>query len=270
MGQQAIFLSDEEQDLEGYSDYSNDHGHKTSVQFPSMGIDSKRSTSPLRLFMKWALICTFIVLAMSFTSELLGSQDASQHSYYGEIPKTCSGTKYRKTLSFDFNRPTDLVFTQESHGLTHQNPGFDFVRVNGKVEVLKQDSLSNIRVALDIRSSDPQLTSSESLSIVKSSSGLTVKTPRRTSSSIGGAEPACIYVAATISIPTGTTLENFGINTETLSVTFYPGLDYAIANSTEVRLISVLLRPSNESSLNCKLFASCSEMGPILLSLSQT
>ena len=50
----------------------------------------------------------------------------------------------------------------------------------------------------------------------------------------GGAEVPCIYVAATVSIPPGTTLENLRINTETLSVTFLPGLDYAITNSTEV------------------------------------
>ena len=43
-----------------------------------------------------------------------------------------------------------------------------------------------------------------------------------------------MYVAATVSIPPGTTLENLGINTETLSVTFFPGLQYAITNSTEI------------------------------------
>lgn len=162
---------------------------------------------------------------------------ASNHSYYGEIPKICSDTKHRKTLSFDFNKPTELAFTQESHDSKSHSPEFHFVHTVGKVEVLKQNSPSNIRIALDIRSSDSQLTSSESLSIVKSGSALTVKTPRsvpRASSSDLVAGLPCIYVAATISVPPGTTLENLGINTETLSVSFYPGLDYAITNCTEI------------------------------------
>ena len=154
-------------------------------------------------------------------------------------------------MSFDFNKPTELAFAQESHDPKRHGhgPEFEFVRTAGKVEVLKQDSLSNIRIALDIRSSNPQLTSSESLSIVKSGSALTVRTPRRTlreSSSAGGAESPCIYVAATISIPPGTTLENFGINTETLSVIFFPGLDYAITNCTMINAHSASLSLSTD------------------------
>ena len=171
------------------------------------------------------------------------------HSYYGEIPKTCPSTRHRKTLSFDFNKPSDLRFAQKSEDRKSYGAEFDFVRTSGKVEVFKQDSLSNIRIALDIRSSDPQLTSSESLSIVKSGSALTVKTPKwapKDSSSAGGAESPCIYVAATISIPPGTTLENLGINTETLSVTFFPGLDYAITNCTEINAHSSYLSLSTD------------------------
>lgn len=160
---------------------------------------------------------------------------ASHHSYYGEIPKVCPGTKHRKTLTFEFNKPSELAFAQESHDPKRLDPGFNYVRTVGKVEVVKQDSPSNIKITLDIRSSDPQLTSSESLSILKSGSALTVKTPRRAPrESSSSAEPPCMYVAATVSIPPGTTLENLGINTETLSVTFFPGLDYAITNSTEI------------------------------------
>ncbi len=258
MGQQAIFLSDEKpQDLEGFSDYSKDgHGFRSSAQSSSMESDPPTSACSSKVFVKWALICTLIVLAMTLTSELLEPQN-SHHSYYGEIPKTCSGTEYRKTLSFDFNKPAELAFAQESHDPTHHDPGFDFVRTSGKVEVLKEDSLSNIRIALDIRSSDPQLTNSESLSVVKSGTALTVKTTRRTSrrsSSASGAEFPCIYVAATIYIPSGTTLENLAINTETLSVTFYPGLDYAITNSTEVWLISLLYCPHVWFFLHCERF----------------
>ena len=152
-------------------------------------------------------------------------------------------------MSFDFNEPTELAFAQESHDLRHHGPEFNFVRTVGKVEVLKQDSLSDIRIALDIRSSDPQLTNSELLSIVKSGSALTVKTPMwtpRESSSAGGAESPCIYVAATISIPPGTILESLGINTETLSVTLFPGLDYAVTKFTEIHAHSSSLSISAE------------------------
>lgn len=152
-------------------------------------------------------------------------------------------------MSFDFNKPSELAFAQASHDPKSHGPVFGFVRTVGKVEVLKHDSLSDIRVALDIRSSDPQLTNSESLSVVKSGSALTVKTPRRMpreSSSDSGAESPCIYVAATISIPAGTTLENFRINTETLSVTFFPGLDYAITNCTEISAHSSSLSLSTD------------------------
>lgn len=137
-------------------------------------------------------------------------------------------------MSFDFNKPNELAFAQESHDPKGPSPGLNFVRTVGKVEVVKQDSLSNINIAFDIRSSDLQLTSSESLSIVRSGSALTVKTPRTTPLFARGAGLPCVYVAATVSIPPGTTLENLRINTETLSVTFLPGLDYTITNSTEV------------------------------------
>lgn len=191
---------------------------------------------------------------MWLTNERTLQSPASHHSFYGEIPKTCSGTKDRKTLSFDFDKPTELAFTQESHDPNRRGPEFNFVRTVGKVEVLKQDSLSNIRIALDIRSSDSQLTSSESLSVVKSGSALTVKTPMRTtreSSLADRAESPCIYVAATIYIPPGTTLESLGINTETLSVTFFPGLDYAITKFTEINAhsSSLSLSPDEPPSL---------------------
>lgn len=171
---------------------------------------------------------------------------ADHRNYYGEIPKICPATTYRKTLSFDFNKPSTLAFAQESHDHQRHGPGFHAIRTVGKVDVLKEDSSTNIRIALDIRSSDPELTSSELLSVVHTGSALTVKTPRRTPkewSAAGRAEVPCIYIAAKISIPAGTTLENLRINTETLSVTFYPGLDYSVTNSTEVWLVTRLSCP---------------------------
>lgn len=74
MGRQAIFLSDEKsQDLEAYSEYSkNDDEPNLSV----MGSESKVSASPIRILVKWALICTLIVLAMTFTLELLKPQSS--------------------------------------------------------------------------------------------------------------------------------------------------------------------------------------------------
>ena len=269
MDRQAIFLSDDKiQDLEAYPNDSKD-GSKLPTHAPPAASKTAEKTTPFNLVVKWALIGSLILFVMIFFERqsskasslirntlLVAYGNALQHlaghpDYYGEIPKICPGTKYRKTLSFDFPKPTNLVFVQESHDSKRHGPELDFVRTVGKVEVLRQDSLASIRIALDIRSSGPQLTSSESLSIVKSSSALTVKTPRRAStesSSADGTELPCIYVAATIWIPSGTTLENFGINTETLSVTFFPGLDYAVTNCTEVGLTPVLYYPTLDSS----------------------
>ena len=264
MDRQAIFLSDEKmQDLEGYPNDSK-NSSKLPIYAPSAASEPAEKTTPFTLVVKWALIGSLILFVMIFFERqsskassfirktmLVAYEKALQHlaghpGYYGEIPKICPDTKYRKTLSFDFPKPTNLAFVQESLDSKRHGPEFEFVRTVGKVEVLKQDSLASIRIALDIRSSAPHLTSSESLSIVKSSSALTVKTPRRAStesSSADGIESPCIYVAATIWIPSGTTLENFGINTETLSVTFFPGLDYAVTNCTEVGLTPVLYCP---------------------------
>ena len=268
MDRQAIFLSDEKiQDLEGYPNHSKD-GSKLPIHASSAASEPAEKTTPFILVVKWALIGSLILFVMifferrsskasSFISKTMlvayeeALQLAGHRDYYGEIPKICPDTKYRKTLSFDFPKPTNLAFVQESHESKRHGPEIGFVRTVGKVEVLKQDSLAYIRIALDIRSSAPQLTSSEWLSIVKSSSALTVKTPRRASTesaSADGTESPCIYVAATIWIPSGTTLENFGINTETLSVTFFPGLDYAVTNCTEVGLTPVLYCPTLDSS----------------------
>lgn len=73
---QAIFLSDEKtQDLEAYSPYlKNEDDLRPSPQFHSMGSDSKASASPIKVFVKWGLICTLIVLAMTFTMELFEPQ----------------------------------------------------------------------------------------------------------------------------------------------------------------------------------------------------
>ena len=68
MGRQAIFLPDEKaQDLEGHLDYSKND---------DAGSVSKASSSPIKVFVKWALICTLVVLAMTFTLELLEPQSS--------------------------------------------------------------------------------------------------------------------------------------------------------------------------------------------------
>ena len=78
MGRQAIFLSDEKpQDLEGYSTYpKNDDELKPSGKSYSMAPGSKASASPIRVFVKRALICTLIVLAMTFTLEFWEPQSS--------------------------------------------------------------------------------------------------------------------------------------------------------------------------------------------------
>lgn len=78
MGRQAVFLSDEKlHDLEAYSHNSEDGQEtKPSAQPYSMGTELKVAASPIRSFTKWALICILVVLAMTFTSELLEPQSS--------------------------------------------------------------------------------------------------------------------------------------------------------------------------------------------------
>lgn len=78
MGRQAIFLSDEKpEDVEGYPDYSkNDDKLRPSAKYFSVGSETEASASPIRVFVKWALICTLIVLAMTFTLELFEPQSS--------------------------------------------------------------------------------------------------------------------------------------------------------------------------------------------------
>ena len=103
---------------------------------------------------------------------------------------------------------------------------------------------SNIRLDLSLHSSDPKLTSSEWLGIVKTDTALTLKTPRwmpKEDAVAPTKRPPCIYISATIWIAPGTILETLGIDAETLSVDFFPGLDYAIRKSTNISVYSATL-----------------------------
>lgn len=87
MGRQTVFLSDEKpQDLEGYSDYSKDGLEpRHAEQSHLMASDTKASTSPFRVFVKWVLICTLTVLAMTFTLELLEPQSSKACQFSKEL-----------------------------------------------------------------------------------------------------------------------------------------------------------------------------------------
>lgn len=109
---------------------------------------------------------------------------------------------------------------------------------------MKEQSETKVRIDLDIRASDSELFKSESLSITEKGSTLTVKTPRELKvkeSSKHVKETPCLYILATIWISPGTILETLGIHAEGLSVTFDPGLDYAILRKTEVSAHSASL-----------------------------
>ena len=70
MDRQNIFLSDEKtQDLEGYLNDSKDE-LRPLTHISSVASEPAESASSVRTFVKWALLCTLIVLAMTFTSEL--------------------------------------------------------------------------------------------------------------------------------------------------------------------------------------------------------
>ena len=70
MAQQAIFLSDDKtQDLEAFTLDSKDaYVPRASAQSSSIEPDPRTLASPVIAFVKWAFICTIIVLAITFTS----------------------------------------------------------------------------------------------------------------------------------------------------------------------------------------------------------
>ena len=71
MDRQAIFLSNEKiQDLEGYPNDAK-VGSSPSIPTPSAEFVQAEKPSPVKLFVRWALIGSLIVLAMTFTSGLL-------------------------------------------------------------------------------------------------------------------------------------------------------------------------------------------------------
>ena len=133
--------------------------------------------------------------------------------------------------------------SQDGH---HKGSDIKPVLVRGDVKVrLAEQSLgTNIRVELALHGSDPKLTSSDWLGIVKTDTALTLKTPRwmpKEDSLSSNEQSLCIYVSATIWIAPGTVLETLGIDAETLSVDFFPGLDYVIRKSTEISVYSATL-----------------------------
>ena len=78
MARQAIFLSDEKsQDLERYSDFSKDsHGREPSPQSFSTPCNLRVSSSLFKIFVKWALICTLTVLALTLILNIFEPQSS--------------------------------------------------------------------------------------------------------------------------------------------------------------------------------------------------
>lgn len=74
MNRQTIVLADaKNQDIEDIEGYLHDTKDDLipSTHISSAGYGPAESASPARSFVKWALLCTLMILAMTFTSELL-------------------------------------------------------------------------------------------------------------------------------------------------------------------------------------------------------
>lgn len=152
----------------------------------------------------------------------------------------CSSNVHTASLSLGFSDPRKFAFTQLSEELPRSpNQLFDHVRTVGKVEVRNavQNIGSYIQVDVEIRSSDVRLTSSE-LRVEKDDSTMVIKTPKQMpvgADSDRAAVPPCVNISAVISIAPGAKLENFGLDSETLSVIFHPGLEYAESRVVETK-----------------------------------
>lgn len=158
----------------------------------------------------------------------------------------CPSGGHQTALSFNFVNTAKFAFSQVSQDGHHRGSDIKPVSIRGDIKVrpAEQSGGAGIRIDLDLHGSDSQITGSEWLGIVKTDSTLFLKTPRWMpvdESSASTQHSPCIYISATIWIAPGTTLETFGIDAETLSVNFFPGLDYAITQSTDISVFSASL-----------------------------
>jgi len=152
----------------------------------------------------------------------------------------CQSTPHNTSLSLDFTDPTKFAFTQESQRIRQPDHSFHLVHTIGSIEVrnAEKSAGSYVHVDLDIRGSNAQLISSDALGIAKTDSSLTVTTPKQLPNGMvldRGMKMPCIQVSAIITISPGARLEDFGIDSETLSVIFRPGLDYAESRVVETK-----------------------------------
>ena len=113
------------------------------------------------------------------------------------------------------------------------------VRTVGEIDVRPSERKSRPTISIDLKiyGSHPRLIDAEALSIGMTGSSLTVETPLwmlMDSQSFTANTSPCIYIDAAISISAGAALETLRIDSESLSVTFQPGLDYAPSECTKL------------------------------------
>ena len=182
-------------------------------------------------FAKWILGCAAVVIGLTYIINPFFRAGTIGVGQAPEAETMCPVTEHKATLSFEFKDAKHMTFEQVVKGdYGNQVLAPRLVHTVGQINVrpAKEDSESSVQVDLDIRGSDPKLIGSEALSIGKTGSALTVKTPRQIPRDLVGANTSpCIHISATMWIPQGIKLDDLGISTESLSVVFHNGQDQA-------------------------------------------
>ena len=145
----------------------------------------------------------------------------------------CQSSMHNTSLSMDFTDPTKFTFSQISEGsLNPPNQIFSMVHTTGSIEVRNSEKPSGayIHLDLELQGTDSRLTGADTLKIAKTDSSMVLQTPKRLARRAASDEALtvpCLHISALLTIAVGARLENLNINSETLSIIFQPGLDYA-------------------------------------------
>ena len=146
-----------------------------------------------------------------------------------EICSAWQGSHINKT-SYHFDQISNFSFEQAVHEIGEHS---SIVQTHGKVQVVRADANAESKIQVDVIShaSDPELTNSDL--IRQTDDRVTVQTPLYLSSGARRYGP-CVHLYVIIRIASGTTLENFNISTQDLSITFDEGLCYQVTKMTKI------------------------------------
>lgn len=166
--------------------------------------------------------------------------------------KTCPGSTYKNNAIYEFKEPSDFSLMQRVQGgSSYPLDPSDYVRTEGEIHVrpATEHLDTSLRVDLTVHATHPELIHLESLE--RTDSSLLIETLNYIRGAQGfSRDKPCIYIDVTIFVAPGTTLQNLGIDTQSLAIIFHPDLDYTVKDSTTLLTTSRPIRmPPGSSKL---------------------